>query len=154
MENRKAVLYARCNHKDEDALSKQMDTLRTYAEKNNYEVIREYTDFGCDAPTERTGMASLLTDAVKGNVDTLLLKSMDRISRKTEEMIAVAEILDTENVEIITVDAPGSDIHALVNMFREQELAYIAQQQSHKMWRLDRESRKEEVAKQLAEWDN
>lgn len=118
MENRKAVLYARCNHKDEDALSKQMDTLRTYAEKNNYEIVNEYTDFGCDTPTERTGMASLLTDSVKGNVESVLMTDFDRLSRKKEEMFAVAEILNAADVKIVSINQPSADMHAVLEKLR------------------------------------
>lgn len=114
----KAAIYARCNHKDEMAMDWQLNKLREYAKQNNYEVVNEYQDFGCAIPTERFGMASLLTDAVKGNVDTLLLTDFDRLSRKTEETLAIADILDNAKVEIVSINNSGADMHTALKMFR------------------------------------
>lgn len=118
MEKHKAVLYARSNNKNEETLNKQLEALRTYAEKNNYEVAKEYTDFGCDTPTERTGMATLLTDSVKGNVESVLMTDFDRLSRKKEEMFAVAEILNAADVKIVSINQPSADMHAVLEKLR------------------------------------
>ncbi len=100
----KAVLYARCNHKDELALEKQLNTLREYAEKCNYVIAAEYSDYGCDFPAKRPGMQEVMQAATEGAFNILIVTSLNRLSRKQTEMAPLVKFFTEAGVKICCVD--------------------------------------------------
>ena len=73
-------IYVRASTKDQDA-ERALDDLKEFASKLN-EEIKEYVENESGTKLDRPVLNQLLADAVKG--DTLLVESVDRLSRLTQ----------------------------------------------------------------------
>lgn len=104
----KAIIYARySNTADQDeAIENQLLQCREYAENNDIEVIGEYIDRGLSATTKketRSEFLRMINDSHKGQFDTILVSSLDRITRHSDELRHYGSILIENGVKIIAM---------------------------------------------------
>ena len=126
MAGRKVVLYARCNYKDESALDKQMNTLREYAEKYNYDIVAEYSDYGCDFPAKRPGMQEVMQAAAEGVFETLIVINLDRLSRKQNEMAPLVKFFTEAGVKVQCVDGYESGPYITTELYEKLQEVLLA----------------------------
>lgn len=97
----KAVIYARVSTNAQD-YHRQLDELRSYATRMEYEVVKEFSEkiSGAKKVEEREALTDLL-DYVEGNeVDKVLIYECSRLSRRAVDFLAVIEQLTEQGVSV------------------------------------------------------
>ena len=137
--NKPAALYARVSsdrQKENHTIASQVAALTQYAETNGYLVPPEwqFQDDGYSGATlVRPGLEALRDLAAAGEIQTVLIYSPDRLSRKYAYQVLLAEELARCGVEVIFLRAPSgatAEDQLLVQfqgMIAEYERAQIAE---------------------------
>jgi site-specific DNA recombinase len=137
--NKPAALYARVSsdrQKENHTIASQVAALIQYAETNGYVVPPEwqFQDDGYSGATlVRPGLEALRDLAAEGQIQTVLIYSPDRLSRKYAYQVLLAEELARCGVELIFLRAPSgatAEDQLLVQfqgMIAEYERAQIAE---------------------------
>ena len=103
-------IYVRASTKDQDA-ERALDDLKEFASKLN-EEIKEYVENESGTKLDRPVLNQLLADAVKG--DTLLVESVDRLSRLTQAEFKVLKgRIEEKGLKLVVADLPTT--HVLLN---------------------------------------
>jgi site-specific DNA recombinase len=134
-----AALYARVSsdrQKENHTIASQVAALTQYAETNGYMIPPEwqFQDDGYSGATLiRPGLEALRDLAAEGQIQTVLIYSPDRLSRKYAYQVLLAEELARCGVELIFLQAPSgatAEDQLLVQfqgMIAEYERAQIAE---------------------------
>jgi len=77
----KIAIYVRVST-DKQELRNQLEPLLKYAEKQNYEVYKVYKDIGSGKDTNRTEFNKMMAEAHQRKFDTILVWSLDRLTRE------------------------------------------------------------------------
>ncbi|HEX8799547.1 MAG TPA: recombinase family protein [Terriglobales bacterium] len=137
--NKPAALYARVSsdrQKENHTIASQVAALMQFAEANGYLVPPEwqFQDNGYSGATlVRPGLEALRDLAAAGEIQTVLIYSPDRLSRKYAYQVLLAEELARCGVELIFLRAPSgatAEDQLLVQfqgMIAEYERAQIAE---------------------------
>jgi site-specific DNA recombinase len=137
--NKPAALYARVSsdrQKENHTIASQVAALMQFAETNGYLVPSEwqFQDDGFSGATlVRPGLEALRDLAAAGEIQTVLIYSPDRLSRKYAYQVLLAEELARCGVELIFLRAPTgttAEDQLLVQfqgMIAEYERAQIAE---------------------------
>src|SRR5882762_1923122 len=137
--NKPAALYARVSsdrQKENHTIASQVAALMQFAETNGYLVPSEwqFQDDGFSGATlVRPGLEALRDLAAAGEIQTVLIYSPDRLSRKYAYQVLLAEELARCGVELIFLRAPSgatAEDQLLVQfqgMIAEYERAQIAE---------------------------
>lgn len=72
-------------------------------------LTTEYTDILSGKNNNRPGLQRMLTDARKGLFTHLVVYSIDRIGRKTQDTLTIIDELTNLNVQIMAADSPNID---------------------------------------------
>lgn len=105
MKDMKAVIYARFSSSSqrEASIDEQVKVCKDYAEKNNYEVVKVYSDSALTGKTdERPALKKLLTDSSKNNFNIVLVYSIDRFGRDLVQTLLNEKKLSDNNVVLIS----------------------------------------------------
>ena len=103
-------IYVRASTKDQDA-ERALDDLKEFASKIG-EDIKEYSENISGTKLDRPVLNQLLADAVKG--DTLLVESVDRLSRLTQAEFKVLKgRIEEKGLKLVVADLPTT--HVLLN---------------------------------------
>ena len=97
----KVVLYARVSTSAQD-YTRQITELRKYAKKQNYEIVKEFSEkiSGGKKVEERTAIKEML-DFVKFNkVDKVLIYECSRLSRRQLDFLSIIEQLTEQGVSL------------------------------------------------------
>ena len=134
-----AALYARVSsdrQKENHTIDSQVAALIEYAERHGYMVPPEwrFQDEGCSGATlVRPGLEALRDLSAQGHIETVLIYSPDRLSRKYAYQVLLAEELSRCGVELVFLKAPSGatpEDQLLVQfqgMIAEYERAQIAE---------------------------
>lgn len=107
---KKVALYARVSTEEQAkegfSIPAQLDELRRYAERHEYEIVQEYVDEGVSGKSiaGRPQMKRLLKDASLGIFNAVIVYKIDRISRKLKDALEIAELLDQTNVSLLSLN--------------------------------------------------
>ena len=102
-------LYARVSTdqqvRDGDSIQAQLSALKSYCEKNGYEIAGIYTDDGISGTllNERDELQRLLDDVRSGKIDLLIFTKLDRYFRNLKHYLNTQEVLDKYNVPWIAI---------------------------------------------------
>ena len=111
----KVVLYARysSDNQREASIADQFRVCRTYAEKQGWSIVEEYSDQAISgASLLRPGMQSLIGDALRGRFDIVLAEAMDRLSRDQEDIAGLFKRFVFANVKMVTLsEGDVTDLH-------------------------------------------
>ena len=103
-------IYVRASTKDQDA-ERALDDLKEFASKLN-EEIKEYVENESGTKLDRPVLNKLLDKAENG--DTLLVESVDRLSRlKQEEFEVLKGRIKEKGLKLVVADLPTT--HVLLN---------------------------------------
>lgn len=82
-DNVRVALYARCSTSDgRQDVENQLSELREWAKRLGGEIVGEYIDEASGTKSDRVALKRLLTDAHKRHFDSVLIWSIDRLSRE------------------------------------------------------------------------
>lgn len=97
----KICIYARVSTQGQD-YQRQLTELREYAERMNYEVIREFSEkiSGAKTIAERQALTDLLDFASTNHIDKVLVYECSRISRRAIDFLQVIEQLTQMKVSV------------------------------------------------------
>lgn len=97
----KAVIYARVSTSAQD-YERQLDELRAYADRNGYEVVREFSEkiSGAKKVEERAALSDLLDYVDEHKVDKVLIYECSRLSRRAVDFLSVIERLTERGVSV------------------------------------------------------
>jgi site-specific DNA recombinase len=100
----RAVIYARYSTdlQDERSIDDQITLCRTFAEREDLTVVREYSDAARSGASMhgRSGLLDLMADAKHGAFDVVLVEALDRISRDMEDLAGIHKRLSFMGIEI------------------------------------------------------
>jgi len=134
-----AALYARVSserQKEEQTIGSQTEALKEYAKTNGYTVLPEwiFQDEGYSgAILKRPDLERLRDLAAEGQIETILVYSPDRLSRKYAYQVLLMEEFARQGVETIFIKSPSASTpeeHLLLQfqgMIAEYERAQIAE---------------------------
>ena len=100
-ERTKVVIYARVSTSAQD-YTRQITELRKYAKKQNYEIVKEFSEkiSGGKKVEERTAIKEML-DFIKTNkVDKVLIYECSRLSRRQLDFLSIIEKLTEAGVSL------------------------------------------------------
>ena len=98
---KKVCIYARVSTQSQD-YQRQLSELREYANRMNYEVVKEFSEkiSGAKAITERQALTELLDYAAANRIDKVLVYECSRISRRAIDFLQVIEQLTQMKVSV------------------------------------------------------
>lgn len=97
----RAVIYARVSTNTQD-YQRQLDELREYAARMDYEVVKEFSEkvSGAKKVEEREALSDLLGYVGEHKVDKVLIYECSRLSRRAVDFLAVIEQLTEQGVSV------------------------------------------------------
>ena len=102
-----------------NGLQAQKDSVRSYAEKNGYNIVSEHSDEGVSgsAPlVKRQGLLDALDALEKGYV--LLVHKLDRLSRDTFLSIVISRSVEKKGCRIVSASGEGNGTSAQDSLMR------------------------------------
>lgn len=114
----KVALYARysSDNQREASIADQFRICRAYAEKQGWSIVEEYSDQATSgASLLRSGIQSLIADALRGRFDIVLSEAMDRLSRDQEDIAGLFKRFVFANVKMVTL-SEGDVTHLHVGL--------------------------------------
>ena len=104
---RRAVSYARFSTdlQNEKSIEDQEALNRLFAQKNEYELVKFYSDAAQSGASilGREGLLELLADAKERKFDAVIVEELDRLSRDMEDLAGIHKRLSFMNIEIVAV---------------------------------------------------
>ncbi len=85
------------------SLTVQQELIRKYAEYSNLEIINEYVDAGLSGrTTNRPALQEMLKEVDSGNCDFVLIYSLSRLGRNTQDTLALMNRFKKNNVTLFS----------------------------------------------------
>ncbi len=110
-----AALYARVSSDRQDvdlSISSQLRSLREYAEKNGYRVVREYVDEAESGRTaDRPQFQQMVAEARRPArpFQLILVWKYSRFARNREDAIVFKSLLKKHGVRVVSITKPSDD---------------------------------------------
>ena len=111
----RVVLYARVSSEKQDvdlSISAQLRSLREYATKNDYEVVREFVDEAESGKTaSRPAFREMISAARRSQrpFDLILVWKYSRFARSREDSIVFKTMLKKNGIRVISISEPSED---------------------------------------------
>lgn len=105
----RAALYARVSTEEQAkegfSITAQIDEIRKYCERNDFEIVSEYVDEGKSGKSisGRPQMQKLLTDASQHKFDILVIYKTDRLARKLKDVLEINDTLERKRVRLVSL---------------------------------------------------
>ena len=110
LEGKTAVLYMRVSTKEQkihgNSLEVQKSRLKSFCERKNVQVIKEFTDEASAKTLDRPGFNMLLNFVKKNSKKTnyVLVIKIDRLTRNVEDGFKIIAVFKSMNVEVNAID--------------------------------------------------
>jgi DNA invertase Pin-like site-specific DNA recombinase len=112
---RTAVAYYRTSSatnvgEDKDSKKRQRDAVHAYADAHGLQIVGEYYDAavsGADPVMSRPGFADMLSYMLGNGARIVLCENASRFARDLAVQIAGHDLLKTEGISLVPVDAPN-----------------------------------------------
>ena len=100
-ERTKVIIYARVSTSAQD-YTRQITELRKYAKKQNYEIVKEFSEkiSGGKKVEERTAIKEMLDFVKVQKVDKVLIYECSRLSRRQLDFLSIIEQLTEQGVSL------------------------------------------------------
>jgi len=98
----KCAIYCRVSTDEQDP-KHQENALREYAEFNNYEVYKVYTDKTGGAKQSRPALNELMFDSRKRNFNIVLVWKLDRLGRSLQHLIQITQEWRKRKIDFICI---------------------------------------------------
>lgn len=111
-----AVIYCRTSSAsnvgtDKDSLPRQETAVRSFAERNNIKVVREFYDpavSGADPIDTRKGFSEMLVYLLGNGARTIIVETAGRFARDLMVQETGYQMLKLKGIELIAADSPDS----------------------------------------------
>ena len=104
MTEKSVAIYARVST-DRQSTESQLNTLREYIEKREWNLFKEYIDEGfTGSNTKRPAFKEMMADAKKRRFDVLLVYKLDRLSRSLKDLIITLDDLKSTGIDFVSYD--------------------------------------------------
>ena len=101
---KRIAIYARVST-DRQSTESQLNTLREYIEKREWNLFKEYIDEGfTGSNTKRPAFNEMMADAKKRRFDVLLVYKLDRLSRSLKDLIITLDDLKSTGIDFVSYD--------------------------------------------------
>jgi site-specific DNA recombinase len=104
----KTVIYARKSTKklgQKETIENQIKICKRYAQDNGLEIVDIKTDAATGTDDlNRPEVKELITDAIAGKYDCVIMKGISRLYRDTEKGLGLIKKLDRSGIRVITVE--------------------------------------------------
>ena len=126
---KRVVLYTRVSTSSQTT-ENQLIELKTLCERMNYEIVHIYdeTISGTKNNSDREQFNQMMNDLKKGKFDKIVCYSLDRLGRKTSELINFLSLLDDYNISLFcmkqninTEDQMGKMFFQFISIISEYE---------------------------------
>ena len=110
-----AALYARVSSDRQDvdlSISSQLKALREFAERNGYQVVKEYVDEAESGRSiDRPGFKAMVSAARQATspFSAILVWKLSRFARNREDSIVYKSLLRKHGVQVISINEPVED---------------------------------------------
>jgi DNA invertase Pin-like site-specific DNA recombinase len=119
----KVVIYARVSTQGQD-FERQLVELRDYADKMNYEVVKEFSEkiSGVKHIAEREALIQLLEFVRRHKIDKVLVYECSRLSRRAVDFLSIIETLTSMKISVFVLQngletlLPNGQENPLANM--------------------------------------
>jgi DNA invertase Pin-like site-specific DNA recombinase len=119
----KVIIYARVSTTVQD-YTRQLDELREYANKMDYEVVKEFQEkiSGAKSVAERNAMNSLLEYIHNNKIDKILIYECSRLSRRAIDFLQLIEIFNQHKISLyihangLETLLPNGNINPIANL--------------------------------------
>lgn len=106
---KRAGVYCRVSTSDQ-SVAMQLDELREYADKRDFDIVAEYVDEGVSgAKTKRPGLNAMMEDARRRKFDLLLVWKVDRLGRSLSHLVRLVDEFGALGVDLVSLCDPGLD---------------------------------------------
>ncbi|MDP4276331.1 MAG: recombinase family protein [Bacteroidota bacterium] len=98
-----SVIFSRVSStNDRQNTERQVNDLRSFAQKNDFNIIREFSEniSGAKKNEERSGLTECVTFCIENKIDTLLCSELSRIGRDTLQVLKTLETLHDNKVNV------------------------------------------------------
>ena len=119
---------------EQQTIKNQLNSLEEYAKKNDYTIVKQYTDEGWSGDIlARPSLDNLRNDAKKKLWEAVLIYDPDRLARRYSYQELVMDELREAGIEVIfvTVASPKNSedkiLHGVRGLFAEYERAKISE---------------------------
>lgn len=118
------------------SIPEQKERLTAYCKARDWQIVKVYVDAGYTGSNiERPGMESLINDVKEGNIDTVLVYKLDRLSRSQKDTLFLIEDLFIPNgvnfvsmQESFDTSTPfGRAVLSILSVFSQLERELIAE---------------------------
>lgn len=90
----KVILYIRCANQDAYAEQHQLKQLRSYANRQGYEIVKEIIETDRKGTTlDRSGIHEMVNEVSKGSIDLVLALNHSRLARRLEDYLKLEDAL-------------------------------------------------------------
>lgn len=150
----RAAVYCRVSselQRETGSIESQVDYARQYCRLQKIAILEMYLDDGVSGTikvSERPAGARMLADARARKFDTILVFKIDRLARRTSDLLNTLELLEESGVAIRSMTEPfdtssaaGKFMTSMLGGIAELERANIAERSRAGMERLAREGR-------------
>jgi len=129
----KAALYTRISTTDQDSTAQELE-LRRYAQANNYEVYKVYSDVISGSESSRPALNELMFDSRKKLFDVVICYKLDRLGRSLQHLLNIAEEWQKQGIGFIctsqgieTVTPSGRLVYGILGAISEFERTLISE---------------------------
>lgn len=103
--NRKAVIYARVSSTtDRQSTSRQVEDLTSYAENNDYEIVKVFEEKASGAKDDRPVLAECVKYCLDGKADNLFVSEISRLGRTIKIIVDTIDALTKAKVNVYIQD--------------------------------------------------
>ncbi len=130
-------IYARVSTRNGQTTENQLRELQSVAERNDWEVVKVYTDDGVSGAKgrdQRPGLDDLLKGVARKEFDVVAAWSVDRLGRSLQDLIATLNELKAKSVDLYlhkqgldTSTPAGRAMFQMLGVFAEFEREIIAE---------------------------
>jgi len=98
-----AVIFSRVSSTtDRQSTERQVQDLMSYAEKNNFRVVKVFEEkiSGAKRNEERTVLMECIDYSIKNGIDTFLTSELSRVGRSTLQVLKTLDTLHTQKINV------------------------------------------------------
>jgi len=129
----KIAIYARVSTEDQN-LDNQIDQLKSYCDRMDYDIYKVYTDKISGAKESREGFDRMMNDSRKKLFEAVLCWKLDRLGRSLKHLISIIEEWKKRGIDLIcyqqnidTTNASGKLMFQIIGAFAEFERNMISE---------------------------
>lgn len=112
MHKMKYAIYIRFNTATDNenvSITNQVTLFENFMKKNGIELYKIYSDIAGGSTLEREGIQQLMTDAKKKKFEGVIVQDLTRISRLGHLTQLVTDVLNTNQIKLITLSELNTD---------------------------------------------